>query len=95
MSNWQKGDLALCVRCGSYPGWHTATPPNSGMILTVASVEVAPSHWGGAHVLRLIFENGPLNDDGERGWSSSRFVKVTPPKDMKLEEESIPQKQTA
>lgn len=76
--NWQKGDLALCVKGGvidpsavSPSGW-----PLSGRVYRVAgagafrfSLGVMPALW---------LADGPNNNSGDSVWAAMRFVKVTP-----------------
>ena len=75
--DWQKGDLALCVRGGAWPGFTASTAPKCGAVYRVSSVERAPSHWptGG---LALLLADGPPNNSGISIWSEVRFRKIRP-----------------
>ncbi len=84
--DWQAGDLALCVANfapADIPG------PKKGRLYTVISAFHHPvgERWG-AVALRL--QESP-DKGGNTGWNSNCFKKVTPPKDMILEDTSIPQ----
>ena len=86
MSNWELGDMALCVRGGPIPGqvYFGAIPPLAGQLFTVVKAEVIMSQRG--QVLYLWLEDGPKNIFGEACWAACRFIKVTPPADMIADE---------
>lgn len=83
MSDWQKGDLALCVKVGP---WREASGdgeilpaimPRSGRIYTVCRIECD------IHGVWLFFIGF------EDGYHHSRFRKVTPPKADEFDREVI------
>ncbi|MXO67771.1 hypothetical protein GRI72_02850 [Altererythrobacter marinus] len=79
MSDWQRGDLALCVDDKPSPllGRH---PAIKGRIYTVASVVIADS-------LGLTFEE--IDHPNALGYYAHRFRKVTPPKADEFDREVI------
>lgn len=89
MTDWQKGDLALCVKVGPWlfkadkGGLEPSTGPNAGAVLTVSAVNFGPN--GPC----LVFENFPEPKRGSRGYRASRFRKVTPPKADEFDREVI------
>lgn len=77
MSDWQIGDLALCIndrpdRCDPL-----ASLLNAGRVYTVAVI--GPREFGPG--LALGFRDLPVDGEPRRawGWSTHRFLKVTPP----------------
>lgn len=89
MTDWQPGDLALCVKGGrivSSPLLRPPLPeyPNTGKIYTVDGVSVDKFiQVPGESVLALHFTDAPTNRCGKRVWAAERFVKVTPGADIK------------
>lgn len=75
MTDWQKGDLALCVKVGPWERMHSGRPVparvNGGEVHQVSRV--------GAFVgVTILYFDDVLEPD--RGFDASRFRKVTPPK---------------
>lgn len=92
MSKWKAGDLALCIKGGYVDGPGGTSYPESGRIYTVSRVGremFAP----GKGLTALWLLDGPKNTYGGSVWPAARFIKVTPPCDMKIVEE--PAKVTA
>jgi len=79
MTDWQKGDLALCVcHFELNAASHGLDMPKKGRVYGVTNV--APHPYGepwGAVALRL---DGVLDMGAGSGWNSNMFRKVTPPK---------------
>ena len=87
MSDWQEGDLALCVVGGFIAGLSLLKEyPRAGALYTVSGVNRAKKFQTGIQPA-LYFLDAPKNGCGHRVWSARRFIKVTPPPDMKLIEE--------
>lgn len=81
MSDWQKGDLALCVAepIGAVPvGWE----PMIGGVYTVAGFD-----WGGDPTGFLELEEDPERFAPDAGWEPLCFVKITPGADIEGIEE--------
>lgn len=79
MTDWQPGDLALCVMGGDLNPGVKVMPegfPQAGRIYLVESVGVFRFFSGMKAGLGLV--DGPKNIDGTREWGARRFVKVTP-----------------
>lgn len=78
MSDWQVGDLALCVKGGKIDrtALHTEAYPVAGHIYSVAHVGYFKSIWG--LNLSLLLSDGPLNTCGRAVWIASRFIRITP-----------------
>jgi hypothetical protein len=78
MSDWQVGDLALCVsRHDAYPA--IVQPGRSFVVLGVWRDIPAvgdPSDLG----IALTFRGVPRMDDGESGYDAARFRKILPDK---------------
>lgn len=82
MSDWQKGDLALCVKTSPWAFyadsgkvWETSGPP-AGRFLKVRGVEYGPNGR-----VSLKFSDYPdPPEPRSRGYLSDRFRKVTPKK---------------
>lgn len=82
MSDWQVGDLALCVKLEPWRLSGT-NGPRSGHIYRVDVVTV--NLWGETG---LIFHSLPsLGYRG--GWNANRFIKVTPPEADAFDRETI------
>lgn len=81
MTDWQKGDLALCVRTGR------VAATIAGCIYTVSEVRQQPDG------LALDFENAengaPYGPPRFWGHNPARFRKVTPPKADEFDREVI------
>lgn len=69
MSDWQKGDLALCIRGDE------SAPVDKGWIGTVAVA------WEDIPGTVLLFDEVEPTPP-YRGFVAAAFVKVTPPKDL-------------
>ena len=93
--NWKPGDLALCVRGGRISTMLVPLPeyPKTGRIYTVSGVD-AILFASGKERPALWFTDAPRNTL-DRVWAAHRFLKVTPPADMKIIEEKEPIKETA
>jgi hypothetical protein len=88
--DWQKGDVALCViggKLSTIPFEKRREYPQAGSFYTVEAVGEHEFIQGVKKA--LWFKDAPLNglEKPQRVWSAKRFIKVTPPADMKLEEE--------
>lgn len=86
MSDWQKGDLALCVRTPR--GWQANDPHpcRVGQVYTVGRVVHDPNGILGLGLKGVTFPNCGLNAD-----SASNYLKVTPPAHMKAEPRAVPE----
>ena len=84
MTDWQPGDLALCVKGGKITSLECEPPldgfPAAGSIYTVK--RAGTYTFGTGTKLALWFTNAPRNSSGDRVWSAERFVKVTPGADI-------------
>ena len=84
MADWQKGDLALCVREPENP----ALPSMMGKVFTVSGVDREVDCFG--EIGLWFFE---ISIKETREWASScaasRFRKVTPPKADEFDREVI------
>ena len=90
MSDWQAGDIALCVIGGKMPYSGSISVkeyPKAGAFYKVAKVgqhqmdyEIKTALW---------FKDAPTNVTGERVWAAHRFVKVTPPEADEFDKEVI------
>lgn len=89
MTDWQKGDLALCVKGGVLPGGRAAATPRAGQVITVENVTFGPIIQCPSGVTLLWSEDLPRNGSGDRKWAASRFRKVTPPKADEFDREVI------
>jgi hypothetical protein len=86
-TDWQAGDVALCILGGKISD-ATVVPreyPKAGTFYTVESVGELMFYLG--KFKALWFKDAPINTNNERVWPQYRFIKVTPPADMKLGEE--------
>ena len=93
MTDWQKGDLALCVDTlgdDAYPGVITGRPI-VGLIYTVAAVSEGFDIYGRGGVCLLLEEiRRPPHEKGTfAGYNAIGFRKVAPPKDMVLDDEEL------
>lgn len=97
MSDWQPGDLALCVQGGvrdptaaKPEGW-----PVAGKIYTVSHAALYQFKRG--LFLGLFLVDGPKNASGKSIWNAGRFRKITPGADIEGIEEPrrIPVKEKA
>ena len=91
MTDWRKGDLALCVKLNPWRGSNTGMVlrgPKPGSIYAVDSVQAGPSG-----ILTLAFAEGAFYrlKDGYPivRWRASAFRKVTPPKADEFDREVI------
>lgn len=82
MADWQKGDLALCVKVGSWT--YDGLGPKAGDVDTVKEVEVGPD---GALYLGLTDYRGDAF--WEERYLASRFRKITPDKADEFDREVI------
>lgn len=78
MSDWQIGDLALCVEDGPSV-WGQAVPAVRGRIYTVMAIVVDGQ---GLTFLEIPHPNA-------EGYRKERFVKVTPPAADEFDRETI------
>ena len=76
MSDWQKGDMALCIRGGNIIGDLLDYYPISGRIYTVEAVAMVKFIPGES--LGLWLKDGPPNKSGQSRWCVSRFRKIRP-----------------
>ena len=82
MSDWQAGDLALCVKSS-----HTI---ESGSLNTVSDVVVAGPEWGQYEGAVGLFMEGRQAQSLTGAYRSDQFVKVTPNHDAEtLEDRGI------
>ena len=83
MSDWQAGDIALCVRPiqeyweGSMSGFEV----KAGKPYTVSRVTQGKTKKG------LLLQDGPSKNP--LGWAAINFVKVTPPEADEFDKETI------
>lgn len=90
MSDWQPGDIALCVIGGKMP---YSLPcglkefPKAGAFYRV--VRAGEERLDSSTKKALWFEDAPLNFSGDRVWAAFRFVKVTPPEADEFDKEVI------
>lgn len=92
MSDWQAGDIALCVKGGKItdPPYHAKDYPASGKFYTVEYVGLIRFSGGMRHPKKALwFKDSPKNLDGQRVWAAHRFVKVTPPEADEFDRETI------
>jgi hypothetical protein len=83
VSDWQPGDLALCVKGGQLvPAVIRTDYPAAGRVYTVAAVGLG-FFLTGKQLALWLSSDAPVNTCGERVWTASRFVKVTPGADIK------------
>ena len=91
MSDWQKGDLALCIKVGE---WRRLgefgdlggidNGPRAGMTLTVSEV----LSFGNGQALKFVdFPDQP--EAGWKGYNTTRFRKITPDKADEYDREVI------
>jgi len=91
MTDWQKGDLALCVDDGLKPWLNGEQILNlnrikKGRVYTVAGL----GRVGTCSGLTLFIEGVPATYEHRgMGWTASRFRKVTPPKADEFDREVI------
>jgi hypothetical protein len=87
MSNWEPGDLALCIKGGVVDGRgpYGRPTPVAGAVYTVKWASMMRFCTGDKLGLRLV--DGPLNGDGTPEWAAHRFIKVTPGTDVQAFEE--------
>ena len=80
MTDWQKGDLALCVNGRRISVGHTAEHgcPASGAIYTVDLVIAGQRYVDGKDGIALRFTDGPMNKDGTPTWAAHRFRRIPP-----------------
>lgn len=76
MSDWQKGDLALCVIGGHRGGPVIDAFPEKGCIYTVEKVGISDYITG--DFLSLWLHDAPRNSDGQKVWPADRFRKIRP-----------------
>lgn len=89
MSGWQVGDLALCIKqsqwFGEFPDCYRAMPvsfgPECGKTYTVSHLVIDDDG-----LLFLVF---PEWQKERRCWLASRFIKVTPPREMIEQERKV------
>ena len=88
MSDWQAGDIALCVKGGKITDapYDAKDYPVSGKFYTVGSVGMSMFYGGLKRHLELV--DGPMNIY-DRCWPAHRFVKVTPPEADEFDKETI------
>ena len=90
MSDWQAGDIALCVIGGKMPyseGSSVKEFPKAGAFYKV--VKAGEKSMDFSLRKALWFEDSPPNLHGERVWGAFRFVKVTPPEADEFDKETI------
>ncbi len=89
MSDWQPGDLALCVRdFGGTSSKHGQCPvsmPDKGNVYHVTEVFIHPYNGG---KLALRFSDLPDLGPGT-GWNAKKFLKITPPEADSFDREII------
>jgi hypothetical protein len=88
MSDWQSGDIALCVKGGKITDapYGAKGYPVAGKLYTVGSGGISMFYGGLKRYLDLV--DGPINVT-DRRWPSARFVKVIPPEADKFDRETI------
>ena len=87
MSDWQAGDIALCVKGGHFKYSRSDVQcPEAGRFYTVERVGHADFIEGYLPALWLV--DGPYNVTG-KVWPQFRFVKVTPPEADEFDKETI------
>ena len=84
MSDWQIGDLALCVSARPNPYSGDANPCKAGQVYTVARVLITTSGTVGLGLVGITFPNCNLNAE-----VASRFRKILPDKHEPCEAEFI------
>lgn len=91
MSDWQAGDLALCVRGGPIVAKPRASKfPIAGQIYVVRSVHNGMNWQVSGVDLGIVLEGAPPNSAARHGaWWHGRFVKVTPPAADEFDRETI------
>ena len=90
MSDWQAGDIALCVIGGKMPYSKVTTVkeyPKAGAFYKVVKAGEASMDFSLKKA--LWFEDAPPNLHEERVWAALRFVKVTPPEADEFDKEVI------
>ena len=90
MSDWQAGDIALCVIGGKMPyskGISVKEFPKGGALYKV--VKAGEISMDFSLKKALWFEDAPPNLGEERVWAAFRFVKVTPPEADEFDKEVI------
>lgn len=84
MSDWQVGDLALCIKLGGWVATKDNSPWNPGSV-RCGGVYTISSVRAGIHVpVALMFVGEP-----KRQYDASRFRKVTPPAADEFDRETI------
>lgn len=83
MADWQKGDLALCVKASWRPraGVIVQTFPRVGGVYSVEAVT------RGRTMLGLVL--GQCETSNPLGWAARKFVKITPGKADEFDREVI------
>lgn len=83
MSDWQVGDLALCVK----PSVLATNPAQPGACYQVSGVFL----WCGPNgeVVGLLLNEIPNTGPGWRGHAAQRFIKVTPEEADEFDRETI------
>ena len=89
MSDWQPGDIALCVIGGKIDNspYKLGEYPAAGKFYTVEYV--GPLDFLTGIDQALWFKDAPKNWSGQRVWGQLRFVKVTPPEADEFDKEVI------
>lgn len=90
MTDWQAGDIALCVIGGKMPYSDSISVreyPKAGAFYKV--VKAGEKSMDFSLKKALWFEDAPPNLNGERVWAAFRFVKVTPPEADEFDKETI------
>jgi hypothetical protein len=82
MSDWQVGDLAVCVDAGHNKMIET------GKVYRVEAVRVAPAGYSDTGSLGLVLEGICSNDRGG-GYHATRFRKIAPDKPEACEDEFV------
>jgi hypothetical protein len=90
MSDWQVGDLAVCVDASSrHPGNMSSSVLREGAVYTVIGI-APPERWiTGEYGIGLVFAEvrQPVNSDGS--FIATRFRKIRPDKHESCEPEFV------
>ena len=90
MTDWQPGDLALCVRGGILLKTYLhplPAYPESGKLYNVVDIDFQEfTYTQDKKVVALVFSDAPVNRCGTKTWAAARFVKVTPDADIEGKE---------
>lgn len=92
MSDWQVGDLALCVKLGPWCSFYHdsqieepgADGPKPGSVNRVIAVSLDPDN-----LVCLKFAEFPDDSLNDYGFCASRFRKITPPEADEFDREVI------